>query len=601
MQATCQSPQATAFPSRSSAAFLTRRASSFPTLKPFAAPPNHRHCFRNFQFPPSFPTIRLKKHSSSIADSMPQATVYGFGSPEADLRKPKVGIYSVSCAGNKCNAHLLKWSEEVNLGVKEREMVAFRSNTGEVSDATTMGNRGMCNGLQSRDFIADSIAARSRAGQYDGNISIPGCDENMSGAIIAMGRLNRPSILIYGGAIKPHHFHGNTNGIISDLQCSREYVSGEISDEQRASGGKYAPNTLASAMEALGMSLPYRSSISAEDPLKLVECRLAGKYLLELLKMDIKPQDIITHKSLRNAMVIVIALGESTNAVSHLIAIARSVGLELTSDDFLKVSDEVSFLADLKPGGIYDNMEDLHKIGGTPEVIRYLLELGCLDGDCMTVTGKTMAENAQSYPLLPDRPVGTVVLSHWERENVADSRGEGPNWGSQMLTLASVVMGAILSKETSVDYAVKLVLNSVTKFPIKLVAELVKVVMKLVRNALTRSVTKELLTESVIRFVAPLAAYLVKWFVADLVEWFVTKLMTKLVAEFAIKLVAELVKKVVTKFMRNALIRSVAIELLTESVIRFVAPLPAYLVKWFVADLVEWFVTYLVEWLMATS
>lgn len=304
--------------------------------------------------------------------------------------------------------HLLSLSEAVREGVREAGMVGFRFNTIGVSDAISMGTRGMCYSLQSRDLIADSIETVMSAQWYDGNISIPGCDKNMPGTIMAMGRLNRPSIMIYGGTIKPGHFQGNTYDIISAFQCYGEYVSGSISDEQRKSivmnscpgagacGGMYTANTMASAIEAMGMSLPYSSSTPAEDPLKLDECRLAGKYLLELLKMDLKPRDIITPKSLHNAMVIVMALGGSTNAVLHLIAIARSIGLDLTLDDFQKVSDQVPFLADLKPSGKYV-MEDIHKIGGTPAVIRYLLELGFLDGDCLTVTGQTLAENAKSF------------------------------------------------------------------------------------------------------------------------------------------------------------------------------------------------------------
>ncbi|KAK8571719.1 hypothetical protein V6N13_047357 [Hibiscus sabdariffa] len=366
---------------------------------------------------PSPPAIKLNKYSSRITEpksqGASQAMLYGVGLSDDDLLKPQVGISSVWYEGNTCNMHLLKLSEEVKRGVEECGMVGFRFNTIGVSDGISMGTRGMCYSLQSRDLIADSIETVMSAQWYDGNISIPGCDKNMPGTIIAMGRLNRPSIMVYGGTIKPGHFQGNTYDIVSAFQCYGEYVSGKISDEQRknvihnscpgagACGGMYTANTMASAIEAMGMSLPFSSSIPAEDPLKLDECRLAGKYLLELLKMDLKPRDIITRKSLHNAMVIVMALGGSTNAVLHLIAIARSVGIELTLDDFQKVSDNVPFLADLKPSGKYV-MEDVHKIGGTPAVIRYLLELGYLDGDCMTVTGKTMAENAQSYPRLPD-------------------------------------------------------------------------------------------------------------------------------------------------------------------------------------------------------
>lgn len=309
--------------------------------------------------------------------------------------------------------HLLTLAEAVKEGVQEAGMVGFRFNTVGVSDAISMGTRGMCYSLQSRDLIADSIETVMAAQWYDGNISIPGCDKNMPGTIMAMGRLNRPSIMVYGGTIKPGHFQGNTYDIVSAFQCYGEFVSGSISDDQRmnvvrnscpgagACGGMYTANTMASAIEAMGMCLPYSSSTPAEDPLKLDECRLAGKHLLDLIKMDLKPRDIITQKSLRNAMVIVMALGGSTNAVLHLIAIARSVGLELTLDDFQKVSDEVPFLADLKPSGKYV-MEDIHKIGGTPAVIHYLLEEGLMDGDCMTVTGKTLTENAKLFPSLAE-------------------------------------------------------------------------------------------------------------------------------------------------------------------------------------------------------
>lgn len=433
------------------------------------------------------------------------------------MHKPQVGISSVWYEGNTCNMHLLELSEAVKEGVREAGMVGFRFNTIGVSDAISMGTRGMCYSLQSRDLIADSIETVMSAQWYDGNISIPGCDKNMPGTIMAMGRLNRPSIMVYGGTIKPGHFQGHTYDIISAFQCYGEYVSGSISDGQRmtvvrnscpgagACGGMYTANTMASAIEAMGMSLPYSSSTPAEDPLKLDECRLAGKYLLELLKMDLKPRDIITQKSLRNAMVIVMALGGSTNAVLHLIAIARSVGLDLTLDDFQKVSDEVPFLADLKPSGKYV-MEDVHKIGGTPAVIRYLLELGFLDGNCMTVTGKTLAENAELFPPLMEgqqiirplanpikktghiqilygdlAPEGSVakitgkeglyfsgpalVFEGEEAMIVAISedpmsfkgkvvviRGEGPKGGpgmAEMLTPTSAIMGAGLGKDVA--------------------------------------------------------------------------------------------------------------------------------------------------------
>ncbi|CAA3009963.1 dihydroxy-acid dehydratase, chloroplastic [Olea europaea subsp. europaea] len=384
---------------------FTIRSSSTTTTSP-AAPPNQ-----------SSTATKLNKYSSRITEPKSQggsqAILYGVGLSDDDMHKPQVGISSVWYEGNTCNMHLLKLAEAVREGVRDAGMVGFRFNTIGVSDAISMGTRGMCYSLQSRDLIADSIETVMAAQWYDGNISIPGCDKNMPGTIMAMGRLNRPSIMVYGGTIKPGHFGGHTYDIISAFQVYGEYVSGSISDEERinvvrnscpgagACGGMYTANTMASAIETMGMSLPYSSSTPAEDPLKLDECRLAGKHLQDLIKMDLKPRDIITPKSLHNAMVMVMALGGSTNAVLHLIAIARSVGLQLTLDDFQKVSDKVPFLADLKPSGKYV-MEDIHKIGGTPAIIRYLLELGFLDGDCITVTGQTLAENAKLYPSLPE-------------------------------------------------------------------------------------------------------------------------------------------------------------------------------------------------------
>ncbi|KAJ4837747.1 hypothetical protein Tsubulata_015341 [Turnera subulata] len=360
---------------------------------------------------------KLNKYSSTITEPKSQggsqAILYGVGLSEEDMGKPQIGISSMWYEGNTCNMHLLRLSEAVKEGVEQAGMVGFRFNTIGVSDAISQGTRGMCYSLQSRDLIADSIETVMAAQWYDGNISIPGCDKNMPGTIMAMGRLNRPSIMVYGGTIKPGHFNGYTYDIESTFQAYGEYLTGSISNEQRenvvrnacpgagACGGMYTANTMASAIEALGMSLPYSSSIPAENQLKLDECRLAGKYLHRLLEMDLKPRDIVTHESLRNAMVIVMALGGSTNSVLHLIAIAKSFGLELTIDDFQKVSDGVPFLADLKPSGKYV-MEDLHKVGGTPGVLRYLLELGFIDGDCMTVTGKTLADNLQNCPPLAE-------------------------------------------------------------------------------------------------------------------------------------------------------------------------------------------------------
>ncbi|MCO5593147.1 hypothetical protein L7F22_047153 [Adiantum nelumboides] len=369
----------------------------------------------------------LNKYSSRVTQPKSQggsqAILFGVGLSEDDLHKPQVGISSVWYEGNTCNMHLLKLSESVKEGVKDAGLVGFRFNTVGVSDAISMGTEGMCYSLQSRDLIADSIETVMGGQWYDANISIPGCDKNMPGTIIAMGRVNRPSIMIYGGTIKPGLSEGNTYDIISAFQVYGEYVNGSISDEDRlkvlrnscpgagACGGMYTANTMATAIETLGMSLPYSSSIPAEDPLKLDECRMAGKHILELLRRDLKPSDIITRRSLRNAMVMVMALGGSTNAVLHLIAISRSVGVNLTLEDFQKVSDEVPLLADLKPSGRYV-MEDLHKVGGTPAVLKYLLEKGFIDGDCITVTGKTLAENVKGCPPLSE---GQQIISPVEK------------------------------------------------------------------------------------------------------------------------------------------------------------------------------------------
>ncbi|KNA24741.1 hypothetical protein SOVF_013130 isoform A [Spinacia oleracea] len=386
---------------------LSVRASSVPSTPTTQRPPSEM----------SDSSLKLNKYSSRITEpksqGASQAVLYGIGLSDDDMQKPQIGISSVWYEGNTCNMHLLSLAEAVKEGVTDAGLIGFRFNTVGVSDAISMGTSGMRYSLQSRDLIADSIETVMSAQWYDGNISVPGCDKNMPGTIMAMGRLNRPSIMIYGGTIKPAHFQGRTFDIAKALECYGEYVSGAITDEQRmdvvrnacpgagACGGMYTANTMASAIETMGMTLPYSSSTPAEDPLKLDECRLAGKYILDLLKMDLRPRDIITENSLRNAMVMVMALGGSTNAVLHLIAIARSVGLDLTLNDFQKVSDKIPLLADLKPSGKYV-MEDLHKIGGTPAVIRHLLELGYLDGDCITVTGKTLAENAKLFPALAE-------------------------------------------------------------------------------------------------------------------------------------------------------------------------------------------------------
>ena len=335
--------------------------------------------------------------------------LYATGLTPEDMDKAQVGIASVWFEGNPCNMHLLDLAAKVKEGVRPPGMVGMRFNTIGVSDGISMGTDGMSFSLQSRDLIADSIETIMGGQWYDANISLPGCDKNMPGCIIAMGRLNRPSIMVYGGTIRAGHSHGKTLDIVSAFQSYGEFISGNITEEVRqdivrhacpgagACGGMYTANTMASAIEALGMSLPYSSSTPAEDPQKLDECFAAGAAIRNLLALDLKPRDIMTRAAFENAMVIVSVLGGSTNAVLHLIAMARSVGLNLTLQEFQDVSNRTPFLADFKPSGKYV-MEDLHAVGGTPAVIKMLIEAGMFDGSCMTVTGKTHAENVKDLP-----------------------------------------------------------------------------------------------------------------------------------------------------------------------------------------------------------
>ena len=360
---------------------------------------------------------KLNKHSATITQNKSQgggqAMLYGTGLTTQDMNKAQVGIASVWWEGNTCNMHLNDLAAEVKKGVTNADLVGLRFNTIGVSDGTTNGTSGMAYSLQSRDIIADSIETVVAAQFYDGLITIPGCDKNMPGAIMAMGRLNRPSIMVYGGSIKPGNHNGKKLDIISAFQAYGQFIVETISDEERqeivekscpgagACGGMYTANTMASAIEALGMSLPYSASSPAIDPEKLDECRRAGAALKHLLEIDLKPRDIMTRESFENAMVVITALGGSTNAVLHLIAMARALELDLTLDDFQSVSNRVPFLADLKPSGEYV-MNDLHNIGGTPAVMKFLLEEGLLNGDCMTVTGKTLAENLSELPSLKE-------------------------------------------------------------------------------------------------------------------------------------------------------------------------------------------------------
>ena len=359
----------------------------------------------------------LNKYSARItqpkSQGASQAMLYATGLSSEDMHKPQVGIASVWYEGNPCNMHLLSLGERVKAGMQEAGLVGMRFNTIGVSDGISMGTEGMCYSLQSRDLIADSIETVMGGQWYDGLVAIPGCDKNMPGCLIAMGRLNRPAIMVYGGTIKPGRHHDQNLDVVSAFQCYGEYIAGRITEDQRAGvvrhscpgagacGGMYTANTMASAIETLGMSLPYSSSTPAVDPGKQQECHNVGRAILNLLEQDIKPRDIMTRRAFENAMVITMALGGSTNAVLHLIAMARSVDVELSIDDFQKVSDRIPFIADLKPSGKYV-MEDVHKVGGTPAVIKYLLEERLLDGDCLTVTGRTLAENVSDLPGLSE-------------------------------------------------------------------------------------------------------------------------------------------------------------------------------------------------------
>jgi dihydroxy-acid dehydratase len=370
----------------------------------------------------------INRHSGHITQSVSQghsqAMLYATGLSDEDMTKAQVGIASVWYEGNPCNMHLLDLSETVKAGVTEAGMVGMRFNTVGVSDGISMGTDGMSYSLPSRDIIADSIETIMGGQYYDGLITLPGCDKNMPGCIMAMGRLNRPSLMVYGGTIKPGFTTGGEPvNIVSALECYGALLSGKINEEERmdivknacpgagACGGMYTANTMSSAIEALGMSLPYSASTPAENQEKLDECTRAGKAVRVLLERNIKPRDIMTREAFENSMVMVMALGGSTNAVLHLIAMARSVEVDLTIDDFQKVSDHIPFLADLKPSGKYV-MEDLHNVGGSPAVMKYLLKQGVLNGDCLTVTGKTIEENIRD---LPDLDKGQDVLASWEK------------------------------------------------------------------------------------------------------------------------------------------------------------------------------------------
>ena len=355
----------------------------------------------------------LNKYSKTITQDptqpAAQAMFYGIGLTDDDLKKAQVGIVSMGYDGNTCNMHLNELARLVKMGVWDNELVGLIFNTIGVSDGMSNGTDGMRYSLVSRDIIADSIEAVCGAQYYDALIAVPGCDKNMPGSIMAMGRLNRPSIMVYGGTIAPGHYKGKDLNIVSAFEALGQKIKGDLTEEDfkgivmnscpgaGACGGMYTANTMASAIEALGMSLPYSSSNPALSDAKKNECPAAGESIRLLIEKDIKPSDIMTRKAFENAMTIVMVLGGSTNAVLHLIAMANSVGVEITQDDFQTISDKIPVLADFKPSGKY-LMEDLHNVGGVPAVMKYLLQKKMLHGDCLTVTGKTIEENLEHVP-----------------------------------------------------------------------------------------------------------------------------------------------------------------------------------------------------------
>ena len=351
----------------------------------------------------------LNKYSKTLTQDVTQpgaqAMYYAIGFKEEDFHKAQVGIASMGWDGNPCNMHLNDLSDEIKKSVDATEgLLGLRFYTIGVSDGISMGTDGMRYSLVSRDVIADSIETNAGAQYYDALITVPGCDKNMPGSVMAMGRLNRPSIMLYGGTIAPGHYKGEDLNIVSAFEALGQKIAGNVSEADfkgivqhscpgaGACGGMYTANTMASAIEALGMSLPYSSSNPALSEEKQNECIAAGKAIKILLEKDIKPKDIMTRQAFENAITVIMVLGGSTNAVLHLIAVAKSVGVALTQDDFQIISNKIPVLADFKPSGKY-LMEDLHKHGGVPSVMKYLLNKGLLHGDCLTVTGKTVAEN----------------------------------------------------------------------------------------------------------------------------------------------------------------------------------------------------------------
>lgn len=371
----------------------------------------------------------LNKYSKNVTQDptqpASQAMLHAIGLSKEDLKKPMIGIGSTGYEGNPCNMHLNDLAKEVKFGVQKANLTGLIFNTIGVSDGISMGTFGMRYSLPSRDIIADSMETVVQAMNYDGLVTIVGCDKNMPGALMAMIRLNRPSIMVYGGTIASGCARGKKLDVVSAFEAWGEKVAGTIDEEAYqeviqnacpgagACGGMYTANTMASSIEALGMTLPYNSSNPATGSEKPLDCVASGEALKCLIENDLKPLDIITKKSLENAVKLIIVLGGSTNAVLHFLAIAKTANIDFTLEDFTRISSETPFLADLKPSGKY-LMEDLHRVGGVPAVMKFMLQNGMLHGDCMTVTGKTIAENLESIPdLLKDqdviRPLNTPI------------------------------------------------------------------------------------------------------------------------------------------------------------------------------------------------
>lgn len=360
---------------------------------------------------------QINKYSSRVTQDptqpASQAMLRAIGMEDEDFKKPLIGIGSTGFEGNPCNMHLNALAQKIKHGIQESNGVGLVFNTIGVSDGISMGTPGMRYSLPSRDIIADSMETVVQGMSYDGLVTVVGCDKNMPGALMAMFRLDRPSVLVYGGTIASGHLDGKNLDVVSVFEAWGQKVSGQIDEGQLqkvikcacpgpgACGGMYTANTMASAIEALGFALPYNSSNPAVGNAKQAECSKAGEAVMKLIENDLKPSDIVSRKSFENAITVVTALGGSTNAVLHFLAIADAAGIDFTIDDFQKISDQTPYLADLKPSGKY-SMEDLHNVGGIPAVMKYLLEKGYLHGDCMTVTGKTLAENLSELPGLAD-------------------------------------------------------------------------------------------------------------------------------------------------------------------------------------------------------